>query len=573
MDEAGMNTGNGEPVGDVAGGEAEGTLANSGFRTDSGFSAAEGSAASPGSSSNRFSADITIAPLIVGDAGAVVSDMSFSLESSGSFDGGQASVRKAVAADGSIFAVKIFNSREAAETEWRALRDYHNFALLPEGKFYGEISRAAGGERVGSFCVVMEWIDGETVAERIGECGRLTVEQSLRIMSRVIEFCSFSWDGARKRLVHHDVKPSNIILEQKGLGKGLRARLIDFGVSYDPAGEVPPFATQGFAAPEMFFASDKGSVGSNDSFSIAATLLSMLCGEERRFPAYGVVLDENGNLSYDSRWTDDYELELLRKAYYSFETYVERPREKGLCIPEGSLNSFEHNLATRDLVAGTIRQTLEETYGKFVGTEEASGYADAAFRAMDRKIKACLAACLSVDASRRPKPNALKAGFPASKEGYLHELRIIGVNEALGGGTFAGGASVIDFSERTFVQAMEDYNSGFYGRCLPVFDRLARQGSHTAKYNIAVMIRDGLGGADERYTETDLVQLMGECAQLGSLVAQNWYGQALYGGRYGTLGENKELGLQWIRESARDDKRSGRQGFRLAKEWLEENGK
>ena len=118
-------------------------------------------------------------------------------------------------------------------------------------------------------------------------------------------------------------------------------------------------------------------------------------------------------------------------------------------------------------------------------------------------------------------------------------------------------------------------------------------GSHSAIYNIAVMARDDYAGAGQLYSDQDIVQMMAEAANAGNLLAQNWYGRVLVGKfedgepdlRKRTVRDadgnrirvdmdiepNVELGLKYVRESARDDREQGRQGFHFAKKWLAEN--
>ena len=560
-----------------------------------------------------FAPNVILSSALADDGGARLSNARFFLDADqGAFCGGQGALRKVWTEDGKAFALKTFTSYEAALTEWRALQDYRNFALLPEGRFFGIVESCDDASIVEAPCIVMEWIDGVSLSRHLIDNGPMTVEQVLGTLAKVVEFSAFAWDGARNRLVHHDIKPDNILIE--AADGGLRPRLVDFGISYAPDEEAPALATQGFAPPELFFSEDDDSAQSDDSYSIAATILVALAGKTAmfggveicKFPAYGVFQDgESGELRYDQGWTDEHENRLLdEKPELRTELkscYVRNPRRQGLVLTEEEMNSFTHEREGEkvDALRKAVRESLSGTYGKRVTEEELTRCLQCAYDAMDRKIKHCLSACLNVVRDGRPTAAELKAALPLDAQAYFHELQIIAVANALGGrksgsALAEASASAIDLGEDSVLKALDDYNSGRYDRCLPVFDKIMRTGgSHSAIYNIAVMARDDYAGAGQLYSDQDIVQMMAEAANAGNLLAQNWYGRVLVGKfedgepdlRKRTVRDadgnrirvdmditpNVELGLKYVREAARDDREQGRQGFHFAKKWLAEN--
>ena len=80
----------------------------------------------------------------------------------------------------------------------------------------------------GSAYIVMELLDGESLAERLERCGRLEIADALRIARQVAS--SLAVAHARG-IVHRDLKPENIHvvpdLEAQG---GERTKILDFGV-------------------------------------------------------------------------------------------------------------------------------------------------------------------------------------------------------------------------------------------------------------------------------------------------------------------------------------------------------
>ena len=74
---------------------------------------------------------------------------------------------------------------------------------------------------VGDSYLVMELLEGETLAERLAK-GRLPIEQVLRYGIQIAD----ALDRAhRQGIVHRDLKPGNVMLTKSG------AKLLDFGLA------------------------------------------------------------------------------------------------------------------------------------------------------------------------------------------------------------------------------------------------------------------------------------------------------------------------------------------------------
>ncbi len=79
------------------------------------------------------------------------------------------------------------------------------------------------GEKDGRDFIVMEYVEGESLADRIRRDGKLPVDESLRIVLQTIEGLDAAWG---KGVVHRDVKLSNILLDENG-----SVRVADFGIA------------------------------------------------------------------------------------------------------------------------------------------------------------------------------------------------------------------------------------------------------------------------------------------------------------------------------------------------------
>lgn len=490
--------------------------------------------------------------------------------------GGQATIFKAHTPGGAPIAVKVFENSEECLLEWRSLKKFSNFRVLPNALAHGTVrmQHAAGFQE--KSCIVEEWLDGDTLAKHLRRTGRgMTVEETLSAISPVIAFLATAETELRVAVIHHDVKPSNVLLDSTGC-----VRLIDFGIAQTSRDQArPAWGTQGFSSPECCFPSNdeadlrKGS----DAYSLAATMLALLAGENKP-PAYGVVAqNSDGSLRYDPAWTDERERLAHERSIAPFPGFIEYAREKGIYLEEAALNDFAHDAETLDFLKEDIAETLRSTYGAEESAAAVEKAAHAAVDAFDAKLRATLGACLAVDAAQRPTTTQLKNALPRDKASYRHELHLLGLNAALGGGRILA-QDAPSFEAGTLAQALDEFNSGHYAQAVGVFERLARQGCVSALYYLAICARDNLGGTSIRYSEADVMLFMGEAAAKGAVVAQFFLGCALYSGSYIAQGtvhhveENRELGLSYIRKSAAHDEARQKEGFPPAKAWLKENG-
>ena len=79
------------------------------------------------------------------------------------------------------------------------------------------------GEDEGHPFIVLEYVEGETLKDRIRRCGPLPVPEAV---AYAIEIGRALQAAHAERLVHRDVKPQNVLLDPEG-----RAKVTDFGIS------------------------------------------------------------------------------------------------------------------------------------------------------------------------------------------------------------------------------------------------------------------------------------------------------------------------------------------------------
>ena len=121
--------------------------------------------------------------------------------------------------------------------------------------------------------LVMEYVDGESLAERIRGGGAVDHAEAAEIMWQVADALAAAHEAG---ITHRDVKPSNILLTADG-----HAKLTDFGIarsqtdaSLTQTGLVT--GSPAYLAPEV--ASGSGSGPASDVWSLGATLFHVLSG-------------------------------------------------------------------------------------------------------------------------------------------------------------------------------------------------------------------------------------------------------------------------------------------------------
>ncbi len=138
-----------------------------------------------------------------------------------------------------------------------------DFATLPSGQVY----------------LAMEFLDGQSLAERIRDGAPLAVEQSAAILIAVAHGLAAAHE---KGIVHRDMKPENVFLARKG-GRVV-AKILDFGIAKMTGGDEPSnltrtgaiFGTPLYMSPEQ--AKGKPADARADVYALGVILYELVTG-------------------------------------------------------------------------------------------------------------------------------------------------------------------------------------------------------------------------------------------------------------------------------------------------------
>jgi serine/threonine protein kinase len=124
--------------------------------------------------------------------------------------------------------------------------------------------------------LVMEYVEGESLGQRLERVHHLEEKEAIQIISQVAQGLH---KAHKAGLIHRDVKPDNILLTPEG-----QVKLTDFGLIKEVETDLNltrtgrGLGTPHFMAPEQFRNAKKADIRC-DIYSLAATLYQMVTGE------------------------------------------------------------------------------------------------------------------------------------------------------------------------------------------------------------------------------------------------------------------------------------------------------
>ena len=174
-------------------------------------------------------------------------------------------------------AIKLMNREIAAESDQleRFRREARAVAQLSHPHIVGVIDY---GEDLDPAhprpYIVFEYVEGETLKERIRRSGRLPITEAV---AYAIEIARALGTAHARHIVHRDVKPQNVLIDEEG-----QAKVTDFGIArtLDEEGLTADgrvLGTTDYVSPEQ--ALGRPVTGQSDLYSLGIVLYEMLTGE------------------------------------------------------------------------------------------------------------------------------------------------------------------------------------------------------------------------------------------------------------------------------------------------------
>jgi len=170
-------------------------------------------------------------------------------------------------------AVKVMH-REMSEQPEQLERFRQEARAVAKLSHPNVVSVIDAGEDSGYPYIVFEYVEGETLKQRIARVGPLDTQEAI---AYAIEIARGLTVAHARKMVHRDIKPQNILIDSEG-----RAKLTDFGISRQleqdgmtATGRV--LGTTDYVAPEQ--AMGRGADPRSDIYSLGVVLYEMLVGQ------------------------------------------------------------------------------------------------------------------------------------------------------------------------------------------------------------------------------------------------------------------------------------------------------
>ena len=166
-------------------------------------------------------------------------------------------------------ALKILHRRFAQDREFveRFRREAEAAASLSHPNIVAVFDR---GDVEGTYYIAMQLLEGRSLKELIDQ--GLTPEQSVGLIRQVLEAAGFAH---RHGVVHRDLKPQNVIVDDEG-----KATVTDFGIARAGASEITQagsvMGTPHYLSPEQ--AQGQAVTAVSDLYSIGVILYEALAG-------------------------------------------------------------------------------------------------------------------------------------------------------------------------------------------------------------------------------------------------------------------------------------------------------
>ena len=187
-------------------------------------------------------------------------------------EGGMGQVYEATARDGTRVALKLVKS-DLARDETLRRRFQREARIAQTVRHPNVVPVIATGEHEGRPYMAQRFIDGIALDEKLERDGQLDTASAVRIGADVAAGLEALWAAG---MVHRDVKPANILLDEHG-----RAYITDFGLSKDTQGSLltrpgQALGSMDYMAPEQIRGDSV--TAATDIYALGCVMYECVCG-------------------------------------------------------------------------------------------------------------------------------------------------------------------------------------------------------------------------------------------------------------------------------------------------------
>ena len=168
-------------------------------------------------------------------------------------------------------ALKLLYRRFAEDEEFveRFKREASAAAGLQHPNVVGVYDR---GEWDGTYYIAMEYLEGRTLKQLLQEEGPLAPERAIDIVVQILRAARFAH---QRGVIHRDIKPHNVIIDEEG-----RAKVTDFGIARAGASDMTEtgsiMGTAQYLSPEQ--AQGHAVSAQSDLYAIGIVIYELLTG-------------------------------------------------------------------------------------------------------------------------------------------------------------------------------------------------------------------------------------------------------------------------------------------------------
>jgi serine/threonine protein kinase len=197
-------------------------------------------------------------------------------------EGGMGKVYEATGGDGGRVAIKVVKADYAQDETFR--RRFSREARIAQTvKHPNVVPVVATGEHDGVPYMAQTFIEGMSLDDKLQREGALDVATTVRVCTDVAAGLEALWAAG---MVHRDVKPANILLDQRGA-----AYVTDFGLAKDTQGSLltrpgTALGSTEYMAPEQIRGEPLSAA--TDVYSLGCVVYECVCGRSPFAEAQGM---------------------------------------------------------------------------------------------------------------------------------------------------------------------------------------------------------------------------------------------------------------------------------------------